>query len=152
MPLITFIYLHNKEFTVESKEGQIYQELIKFANLIEIQYNKLIFIYKGKIIRKNDNLKIKNTNVKIFIYNLENIKDKKEELNYLLCPQCNSLASININENKINIENCENNHKIPNLSIQTFNYFFKNQHKYICYECKNNKNYYNNFFYALEKD
>ena len=82
---------------------------------------------------------------------MENIKDKKEKLNYILCPQCNSLASININENKINIENCENNHKIPNLSIQTFNCFFKNQPKYICYECKNNKNYYNNFFMLLKK-
>ena len=45
---------------------------------------------------------------------------RNEQLDYLICPECEEIALITFNKDKISIENCPNNHKLSNLSIDEF--------------------------------
>ena len=42
---------------------------------------------------------------------------KKRKIECLLCPGCEEIATDTYNKDKISIDNCPNNHKLHNLSI-----------------------------------
>ena len=88
-------------------------------------------------------------NLLIYIFNLKKTKIKKDEiLKHLLCPFCLELISMKINEGKISLKNCCNNHKLKNLSISSFINLQANIGKKdnYCINCNNNLNYYNYFY------
>ena len=47
----------------------------------------------------------------------ENMKESEE----IICPECNQNILVKIEEYRINMHNCKNNHKKENLSIKEFN-------------------------------
>ena len=84
--------------------------------------------------------------INVFNLDIKNIK-RNEQLDYLICPECEEIALITFNKDKISIENCPNNHKLSNLSIDEFmNFQYINQSYIKCSQCKNSISLYNNFF------
>ena len=76
----------------------------------------------------------------------ENIK----ELNEIICPKCGENILIKMEDYKINLYKCKNNHNIDNILINELNNILKiDINKIVCNKCKeNNKgNTYNNDFY-----
>ena len=74
-----------------------------------------------------------------------NIKPKQ-----VICPLCKTIAKMSINDYRIRIYDCKNNHDINNISLENFEKEQKiNISKIICDECKNkNKgNSYKQIFY-----
>jgi len=73
---------------------------------------------------------------------------KDDQLNNLLCPSCEKLISMFINEGKMKIKHCCNNHKLKNLSISVFINLRSNigDKDNYCSNCNNNLNYYNYFY------
>jgi hypothetical protein len=89
-----------------------------------------------------DNKKIIN------VFNLAFKKNKKnEESKDIICPECNNLAIINNNNDKITINCLTNNHKFIDLKINWFN-----ESQYIdessinCDKCGNNKIFFDKFY------
>ena len=133
--------------------------LKRYANIVEVDISKVYFIYNGNIIDDNNfiineiiNEEDKRRNImNILVY--ENIKTTiiKENIiksKEIICPKCNENILINLNEYKINLFNCKNNHNIDNILLNEF----KNNidiSKILCGNCKikNKSNTYNNEFY-----
>ena len=152
MSKIKLIYMKNiYEIKCREKNLSIQNLLAKYCSIINMSFNELLFLYKGKILDLNNNKKVnefKDNNIIILVYNLK-IKKKNnynEKFKDIICPECNNLAIINSNNNKISL-NCLNNHRYSDISLNFFN-----DTQYIdeslinCQKCENNKCYYNRFF------
>ena len=152
MSKIIFFYLKRKyQKIIKNPNALISEEIDKFSSTLQISLDNLYCIYNGKSLN-NTRIKIsdfKCKNLLINIFNLKKRKVKKDEyLNNLLCPSCEKLVSMTINEGKITLKNCCNNHKLQNLSISLFINLQANiaEKDYYCFNCNNNLNYYNYFY------
>ena len=152
MSKITFVYKRRKyEKIIVNPNTLLSEEINKLSSKLQISLDNLYCVFHGKSMN-NTRKRIsdfKKMNLLIYIFNLEKIKVKKDEqLNNLLCPSCEKLVSMTINEGKITLKNCCNNHKLQNLSISLFINLqtnMKGKDNY-CFHCKNNLNYYNYFY------
>ena len=152
MPKITFVYMRKQyQEIIENYNALLSEEINKLLSNLQISLDNLYFVYRGKSLY-NTRKKIsdfKNKNLLIYIFNLKKIKVKKEkQLNNLLCPSCEQLISMRINEGTITLRNCCNDHKLKNISISSFVNLqtnIKGKDNY-CSNCKNNLNYYNYFY------
>ena len=134
------------------------KDIIKrYVIKVGLDISKVYFIYNGNKI--NDNLILNeiineedkgrnimnilvNENIKTIIK--ENIIESKE----ILCPKCYENILIKLNEYKINLFNCKNNHEINNILLNEYENNIDIS-KIICDKCKikNKSNTYNNEFY-----
>ena len=101
----------------------------KYGAKIGKNISKLYFKYKGNKI--NDNIILneiineedKRRNIMNILVN-ENIKtiikDNIIQSKEIVCPKCNENILIKINEYKINLFNCKNNHNIDNLLLNEY--------------------------------
>jgi len=152
MSQITFVYMRKKyQKSIKNPNTLLSEEIKKLSYILEISIENLYCVYNGKSLN-NARKKIsdfKKMNIFIYIFNLKKIKVKKDEkLNNLLCPSCEKLVSITLNEGKITLKNCCNNHKLQNISISLFINLqanIKEKDNY-CSICHNNLNYYNYFY------
>jgi len=129
----------------------------KYETKIGIDISKVFFIYNGNKI--NDNIILneiineedKRRNIMNILVNENNetiIKDNIKESKEIICPKCNENILIKIDEYKINLFNCKNNHQINNILLNEYENNIDIS-KIICDNCKNkNKsNTYNNEFH-----
>ena len=145
---------------------QIKNILQKYSNKIEKNLSDLFFTYNGNKINDNSILneimneedKKGNTmNILVIEFNENNIPNKDENKipsKEIICPKCNENILIKINEYKLNLFNCKNNHEINNILIKEFENIEKiDISKIICNKCKtNNKsNTFHNEFYRCNK-
>ena len=152
MPKIKFIYMKNiSEIEYKEKDLSIQNLLIKYSSIIDKHFNELFFFYKGKKLILNKNKKVnelKDKNIIIFVYNWKIKKNNNnKEFEEIICPECNNLAIINTNNNKISFNCLKNNHKFIDISL---NYFkdiqYIDESLIYCQKCGNNKCYYNKFY------
>ena len=119
-----YFYLYNGDkINIELK----YEEII---NEIDKERNKM------KILVIEENKTIINENIK--------------ELNEIICPKCGENILIKMEDYKINLYKCKNNHNIDNIIINELNNILKiDINKIECNICKekNKGNTYNNEFY-----
>ena len=87
-----YYYLYN---------GNKIDEELKYEELGDKKENEI------KILVIEENKEIKNENIK--------------ELNEIICPECGDHILIKIENYKINMYNCKNNHNIDNISINKLN-------------------------------
>ena len=151
MRKIKFIFEKNVFEMVVKEKDLIKNILEKYAILLFIAIKDLIFFYKGKnlsllIDKKYKINSLKNKNIIITVFK-KKISINKNELANIICPECKNLTFFNINDDKISINNCKNNHQ-NNYSINEFiesQYIDENEIK--CNLCENNKYLYDNNFY-----
>ena len=150
---LTFIYMNNKYIkSINYNETLIVDELKLYASILYIDIKNLCFLINGKKLSINYKQKIKDFNKKnlvinVFYLDIQNVKNNNEQLDYIICPECEEPASFIINNDKISIDSCVNNHNLSNLSIDEFMSFQCIKKSDIkCFKCKNIKSYYNNFF------
>jgi len=136
----------------------------KYANKIGINISKVFFIYNGNIIDDNNlilNEIINEEDKRRKILNiLVNENDENDEIiikentktkNKMICPKCYEKLLIKIDEYKINLFNCKNNHVINNILLNEYENIEKiDMPKIECNNCriKNKNNTYNNEFYG----
>ena len=108
--------------------------------------NNIYFLYNGDMLKKE--LKIEEINneeneIKILVLEIEDqdeIKEKLKKSEDIICPGCKEICFFNINNYKITLSNCKNNHCFSNIIISEFNDLQEiNESQILCHKCKNNK-------------
>jgi len=129
----------------------------KYEIKIGKDISKLHFIYNenkiddNKILNEIINEEDKRRNIMNILVNENNetiINDNIKKSKEIICPKCNENILIKIDDYKINLFNCKNNHQINNILLNIFESNIDIS-KIICYKCKikDKSNTYNNEFY-----
>ena len=157
---INFIYIGQTILIQCNKDSKMKEIFENFTMKVNIENKSLIYLYNGKEINKEKKLEeiIENNdinNINIIVSSNNEIK-KNNIINskYIKCPECNENIRIKINDYKISLYDCKNNHNIDNLLLEEYENTQKiDISKIICNICKiNNKsNTYNNDFYICNK-
>ena len=163
--MITFEFEYKSVKTIiqsiyEDKMGQV---CFKFAQKIQIDLNKLYFIYSGSIV--NLDLSVKQIINKIdkgrkilsiiaIDYLDEQGNNSKIISPYVICPICKEHARFDIKNYRIKIYNCKNMHVVDDILFKDFEKTQTiDESLIICDDCKkNNKsNTYNKEMYICNK-
>ena len=145
------------------KEDKMENILNKFKSKIEKNINTLFFLYNGNQINidltfnEQANLEDKNKNeMNVLVFEKEKNANLQKELKLskvIICPKCNENCRINIQNYKVKLYECKNNHEINNILLnEYYNTQNINESNIICENCnKINKytSYNNQFFICL---
>ena len=159
MDNVTLSLLYNGgETAMQCKRSEYLKDIIaKYFNKIGENLKNYLLLYNGDYLNKE--LKIKDFNesdnkipIVITNYNtiiINNDQNIMRDSRDVICPECGENCIINIDNYKINLNNCSNGHNYPNLD---FNDFLNSQKidesKIYCDKCKKNKmKIYNNELY-----
>ena len=148
------------ETIIQCNSNEYMEEICKrYAQIINIDIDNLIFIYSGNIItgelkyeeQINEEDKSRNE-VNILVYEQDKsiINKKKIKLKEIICPICQESIFMKINNYQINLNLCENGHNIYNILLKEFDNMQNiDISKIICDVCKikNKNNTYKNEFY-----
>ena len=149
---------------VHCSEKEIMKDVIqRFCIKANVDKSKIYCLYSGMILDENlviENLiksKNKGDKIVILVYPIDNrytiIKGQMVKQSNIICPQCQDIATIQIQNYKISI-NCRNNHKTDNIFLKDFETSQKiDESKIVCGSCKqqNKSNTYNKeFFICLQ--
>ena len=157
---VEFVY-EGQTIVILCSGKEIMRDIVnKFCNKIQVDKTSIYCLYKGKILEENISLKKliksenKDTKIIILAYPLNTDKngEKKEskvKSPLIICPECQSVASIKLNKYKISI-NCKNNHNIKDIFLKDFENSQKlDESKIICNICnqKDKSNTFNKEFF-----
>ena len=134
----------------------------QFANKISADINELYFLYGGLEIDKNlycnelmNNIDKKRGKINILVYDKKRaiINNSIVKSKEIICPKCYENCRIKMNNYKIILYGCKNEHIIKNILLEKFNETqMIDESKIICSNCNNNKsNAYNKEFYKCLK-
>ena len=163
MNQLTFIFNNEKISIYCSEKEKIKKALQQFCGKISKNLDSLYFLYSGNIL--NDKLTIeeiakpqdkerKKMEILAFTKEGKSENNSFSQSEQIICPKCGELAKISINDYRIKIDNCKNNHSEKDILL---NEFFKTQYidesKIICDKCKekNKNNSFNKEFYFCVK-
>ena len=152
------------ETIIQCYSNEYMEEICKrYAQIINLDIDKLIFIYSGNIINGelkyeeqiNEEDKLRNE-VNILVYEQDKtiINKKKIKLKEIICPICQENIFMKIKNYQINLNQCKNGHNINNILLKEFdNMQNVDISKIICDICKikNKNNTFNNEFYKCNK-
>ena len=103
---------------LDEKLKSIFQ---KISNKIQVDVKKLMFLYDGKH-QTNDELTFnqvakaldkEDKKIIMTVYKIDDDTDKRKvfvKANEIICPECNESVDVKLNDYKINLYNCKNNH------------------------------------------
>ena len=144
---IEFIY-QGSTIKVLGKSNELMKDIIKrYAIKISKDINDIFFMCNENKINtelKLEEVNKKNNEIKILVYDINDkiIENKKETQNKdIICPECGNICIIDINDYKILLDKCINNHLTENILLDEYNELQKNNElNEICSECNKNKN------------
>ena len=153
---ITFI-LNGISLKMQANKNDTLKDIFKkYSIKIEKDIKTLLFLYHGKKI--NEDLKVKdidntNENITILVDDnfVNNEQGKKIKFSkFIICPICEENCYIDINNYKISLSNCINNHNIKNINFDELKDKMEIKHsKIFCNNCNKNKNeVFNQEFYT----
>ena len=143
MSTVEFVY-NNSSITINCIKNESLEKICKrFLKKYFITNEKLIFYYSGKkidlksiyseTINETDK---KNKTMKIEIYENQKKCDNDYKYSHIICPKCSENCKFSLEDYKINLYDCPNNHKIDNISIEEFNKTQNiNENKIKCSNC-----------------
>ena len=138
---IKIIYYKSK-YVIEPYDENIERCIKKFCDIIKVDRQNLSFYHKGsKIDTKKNSKEFKSKLMILSAYNLKPVNHDKN-FDYILCPGCNNLATINFENDEINMI-CNKNHIYNEMP---FKEFLKKNEEFNklenCDICGNNENLY----------
>ena len=155
-----FNYNGNETFLQCNINDKLLDVCKKFSNKISVEINQLYFLYGGLDIDKNlycyelmNNIDKKRGKMNILVYDKKRSTiintDSKIKSKEIICPKCYDNCKIKMNNYKITLYGCKNEHVINNILLEEFNETqMIDESKIICSNCNNNKsNVYNKEFY-----
>ena len=150
---VNFNFQNQKTELNISKDSSIQNMLSSFTSKINRNIDDFNFLYNGEKLKSNDTktlaeLNDKDSSINIFVYEKKetNQKSSAELLpenislkvsDHIICPRCKFMSEIVINNFKIYITNCNNNHSMPGLFMNDFiTTQYLDESRIICFQCK----------------
>ena len=157
---IEFIYNGNTTL-FQANYSDKFKDIVQKLHLkLDFDINKVYYLYNGKTIENKKltlneiikNIDKERNKMAIQIIEQENIEGNNLIVDspQVICPQCKSIARMNINDYRIRIYDCINKHDIKDILLENYEKTQKiNLTEIICDECKikNKGNSYRNIFY-----
>ena len=156
---INFIFKNKISIFEFQKDDLMTNIFSAFANQYHQKKENFEYLYNGeKIInyefKKLSELNNKDDLINISVYEKNDFNNNsntneinlQEDINlkiseHIICPKCKKMSEIDINNFKINIKNCDNNHSINGLYMNDFiNTQYIEESKNICHECGKSEN------------
>ena len=152
---INFIFKDKKSELEFKKEDLVTNILSAFAKQYHQKVDNFNYLYNGEKIINYQYMKLSELNNKDDVINIsvyekndfnnnsiinginleENVKLKISD--HIICPKCKKMSEIDINNFKICIKNCDNNHSMPGLYMNDFiSTQYIEESKIICQKCK----------------
>ena len=141
---ITFTY-NGQNKIIECNRDEYMLDIYKrYALEIQVDLKKLFFLYNGSMITQEVKLEniIKNNenNINMIVNELDYEEDKEVSLKQskdIICPICNEICIINLNDYKITFSNCKNGQRFTKIMFDEFIDFQKiDESKIICDKCE----------------
>ena len=148
---VNFIF-NNEKFEFNFNENDSIQNVLSvFATKINKKLEYFNFLYSGEKLSNYENKTISDLNSKDNVINIsvyekkelnsdENIIPEKINLkasDHIICPRCKFMSEIDINNFKVYITNCNNNHSMPGLYMNDFNATqYIDESRIICQSCE----------------
>ena len=153
--MASVIFVFNKIPTIIQceKEDLMKNICLKFSSIINNEFDKLFFLYKGKEINynltfneqaKEGDKKNGKMNVLVYQYKDNNNNNENKKLTKskdIICPKCGESCLLKIKDYQISFYGCKNNDELNNILLDEYEKIQKlGQSKIICNNCKNYKN------------
>ena len=142
---INFLYMGKKEI-IECYIDEYMDNIFKrYATKIQVDLDNLYFLCNGNVINPEDKLRNilkENENETINIIVEELNKDEDEGINlkqskHIICPICNEICLIKLNDYRISFSNCKNGHRFTKITFEEFFDFQTiDESKIICDKCE----------------
>ena len=151
MTKVNFIYKDKKIEFDFTKNDLIKTVLSKFSTANKKNIDDFNYLYCGEKITNYEYKKLSELNdkddiINISAYDKEINENSDNKINpgtnlkiseHIICPKCKNMSEIEINNFKISIKNCNNNHSMPGLYMNDFiNTQFIEEKDLACNECK----------------
>ena len=150
---VNFIFNNKKTEINFNKSDSIQNILSSFTSKINRKIEDFNFLYSGEKLMNYENKILSDLNSKDNIINIsvyekkelnKNTNDKIMPENislkvsdHIICPRCKFMSEIDINNFKVYITNCNNNHSMPGLYMNDFiTTQYIDESRIICQECK----------------
>ena len=161
MAEVQFIYNGNT-INIECNKNEMMKDICKrFINKTNVDNNLIYYLYNGGKVNEEltfeqilNNENINKIKILVNLINNEINKNKIIKSKYIICPKCKENIRIKIEDYKIKLYECKNNHIINNILLEKYEDTQKlDISKIICEICKeNNKgNSHNKIFYRCNK-
>ena len=155
---VTFIFKDQKIDISTNNDDTVQNILSIFASKQNRNVDDFDYLNNGEKITNFETKKLSELNDKDNIINISvyeknelnknsNQQDKENLIvsNHIICPKCKNMGEIDIDNFKISITNCDNNHSTPELYMNDFiNTQYIDESKIICNECKKTEKDLNN--------
>ena len=159
MPYFSIKFIVNGEkIEIQGKNNEYMKDIInRLGEKINEDINNYLFLYEGLNVNQNLTLeemtKDNNNDITILVYDDKVDKSTYVGSKYIICPVCKKDCVIKIKDYKINLEECDQDHRSSNIYFTNIEDYKNNQlidqSKIICSFCKENNKYitYGNKFY-----
>ena len=158
MTEVEFIYEGKKSVIQCNLKDKMKDICNKYISKMRINVNNIYFLYGGKIIEEelrleevlNNDDKERNKMSIIVNINKRNVINKIKKSKEIICPECGECIKIKIEDYRIILYECKNNHRIEDILLEQFEKMQEiDESKIKCNNCKerNKSNTYNNEFY-----
>ena len=160
--MVEVIFNHNGiETKIQCNENDKMKDIInKFIIKTQNDKSKIYFLYNGNKIKEELSFteqanEIDNQRKKMNIIMFDNVDNNNNEKKVIkskdnICPNCKENILININDYRVNLYQCKNNHIMNNISLEEYENTQKiDLSKIKCDKCNDKSiyNIYNNEFY-----
>ena len=159
MSSIEFSY-HGVNTLIQCNPNDKFSSILnKLATKTDIDFNSVYILYSGNMIKDkelsfnqiaNASDKARNKMAIAIVDSEDKDNDSYIKSEQIICPECKESIRISIDNYKIKLYDCVNNHKMNNISLEEFDDTQKiNQTKIICDDCQkgNKATSYKNTFY-----
>ena len=127
MASISFLY-NGIETIIQCTTNETMENICnKFSNKIALNINNLQFLYGGQKIDFNfkfyeqaNSLDKERNKMNILVYDNNNINKNNSLIvsKDVICPKCGEICRIKINDYKIKLYECKNNHETENILLK----------------------------------
>ena len=153
---VKFTY-QGETLEIECSRDEYIKDIIKkYFTKLQKEIKDAYYLYNGTTVDqelKLEQINKKDSMINILVESPENIDKKiiQKYSNDIICPQCGEICFININDYKINLNKCKNNH-YDDLLLNEFKEKQKiDESKILCNDCKkfNKSNTIKNKFFYM---
>lgn len=150
MDSVTIIFIYKSEsINIQCKRGEYMKNIFqRFQIKLNKNFENVYYLYNASFVDPElrlEQINAKDNELKILVQSPDDDISKEDQIEYskeIICPSCGEICLFNINNFKIILNNCKNDHEIEDILFDEFKDTQKiDESKIICEDCKDVNKY-----------